>query len=190
MLGLSLDRLLRSTTTEQSPDTEKFLSNALFHTFLVAARNLCGFLYCKEPGNRRYDDDILAEDFFTGPVEWGGIRPSSLPDLAKGSLANDISRRLLHLTYHRAEQTRLSWSSSRIAWELNKALEVFVSSIAPSRMCHGLAESVVALSHRLQQFRSESSGSIDDATNGPLTTIWHEPGFGTTPRRVTPDGQP
>jgi len=158
-------------------------SNALLHGFLLAARNLCQFLYSHRPRS----DDIIADDFFDDPNDWQRLRTSSLPEFANGSFVRDISRRLAHLTYDRAEGTKLTWTLFRIAWELSASFEVFVASVKPSRLCGGIKEDIRLLRCRLQ-FYVDEFGSIDDVASVSLTNLWHEDGFWTDPRRIVPGG--
>ncbi|MDO8632002.1 MAG: hypothetical protein Q7R41_16065, partial [Phycisphaerales bacterium] len=147
----------------------------------IATRNLCQFLYSHDPRA----NDIIAEDFFENSSEWQRIRPTSLPDFADGSFVRDISRRLLHLTYDRADGTKMTWTAFRIAWELSKSFEVFVGKVKPFRLCEGIQVDIAVLRRRLQQY-VDQFGSVDDVTSVPLSNLWHEDDFWNNPRRVVP----
>lgn len=94
--------MLQRQVGTDSPTEDQAVANAMLHSCLLAARNLCKFLYSHKP----QDDDIVAEDFFDNPDNWKNLRPPSQAEFEKGSLAGIISRRLLHLTYERAKRVK------------------------------------------------------------------------------------
>jgi len=176
MLGSTLQASLASDTWIDSTSQEHLIANSLLHSFLVASRNLCHFLYSHKP----QPNDIIADDFFEDPNEWRNSRPEALPELADGSFVRLISRRLLHLTYYRAAGTKPTWTGFPIAWELAKALEVFVSQVPSQRLSDEIVEDVMALVQTLKATIDEY-GSLDDVQSVPLTTLWNEDGFWTQP---------
>jgi len=176
MLGATLQLSLESGTWIDSTPREHSIANSLLHSFLIASRNLCHFLYSHNP----QPTDIVAEDFFDDPDEWRNLRPDPIPDLADGSFVQLISRRLLHLTYDRAAGTKPTWTSFRIAWELAKALDIFVARVPKHRIPDDIIEDVYALVQTLTKTIAEW-GSVDDVESVPLTTLWNEDGFWTQP---------
>ena len=101
---------------------DKALSNALLHSFLLAARNLLSFLYSHYPR----ENDIIAEDFFDTPDEWRNKRPVSDEALTNGELVGHISKRLAHLTWERATTQKPLWGPFRIAWTIGTVMQSFI----------------------------------------------------------------
>lgn len=167
MLGASLDFLLGSQTTFGSSAPEQAASNAMLHSFLLATRNLCHFLYSHNPRQ----NDIIAEDFFEKAEEWHQARPQPPREFLDGTLVDLISKRLAHLTWDRASGTKPTWGSFRIAWELTKGLEVFVSTLASStRLDPGFAQDVQVLSLALQVV-IDQYGSVELAESAPTSQL-------------------
>lgn len=182
MMGNTLQAMLRSNVGIGSPPEQHLIANAMLHSFLLATRNLCKFLYSYKP----YPNDIIAEDFFDNADDWKKLRPASLPEFEEGSLAAMISGRLLHLTYERAEGTKPTWGGFRIAWELRKSLKVFVARVKPERLSEKLVEDVAKMLRVLKQYVDEY-GSVDDVQSAPLSMLWAEKDFWLNPRRVDCD---
>ncbi len=86
MMGNTLQTMLQSDVGLDSPPEEHLVANAMLHSFLLATRNLCKFLYSYKP----YPNDIIAEDFFDKPDDWKTLRPASLPEFEEGSQAGMI----------------------------------------------------------------------------------------------------
>ena len=168
MLVASLDFLLGSQTTFGSSAREQMASNAMLHSFLLATRNLCPFLYSHDP----WQNDIIAEDFFEKAEEWHEARPQPPPEFLDGTLVDLISKRLAHLTWHRASGTRPTWGAFRIAWELTKGLEVFASKVSSLRLDPSFAQDVKVCSLALQAF-IDQHGSVELA-DAPTSLLWNE----------------
>ncbi len=162
MMQAMLQRQVGTDTPQDQP-----VANAMLHSCLLAARNLCEFLYSpKQPR----PDDIVAEDFFDNPDDWKKLRPPSQAEFEEGSLAGIISRRLLHLTYERAKQakgTKLGWGGVVIAWKLGKPLEVFVAEVQPERLSEELVEDVATMRHFLRRYLVDC-GLLDAVESAPL----------------------
>lgn len=169
MLGASLDFLLGSQTTFGSSAPEQMASNAMLHSFLLATRNLCPFLYSHNPRQ----NDIIAEDFFETAEEWHQARPQPPHEFLDGSLVDLISKRLAHLTWHRASGTRPTWGAFRIAWELTKGLEVFAAKVSSARLDSSFAQAVKVLSLALQAV-IDQHGSVELAESAPTSLLWDE----------------
>ena len=162
------------------PSRSKSLSdNALLHAFLLAVRNLCKFLY----SHACHANDIIAEDFFDDHDAWHNVRPKLPPEFEEGKLAELISKRLLHLTYERAEGTKPTWGAFRIAWELREAIKAFVERAPPDRLATEFIEDAAAFLRITQRYVDEC-GSADDVSNVPLSMLWGEEGFWLNPRQV------
>jgi hypothetical protein len=117
--------------TWESDSRDKALSNALLNAFLIAARNLLSFLYAHYPR----PTDIIAEDYFDDPSTWYTTRPTPEPELVNGELIDQISKRLAHLTWSRAEITKPLWGPFKIIWNITSVLQVFVRQV-PSQTIH------------------------------------------------------
>jgi hypothetical protein len=174
--------MLESNVDVRSAPREQAVSNALLHAFLMATRNLCHFLYSHNPRST----DIIAEDFFDDPEGWQRARPDPLPEFADGTFVTRISRRLAHLTWERASGTKPSWGGFRIAWELGKSLEVFVSSADPVRISRELMEDVTVLMRTLRRYIDEF-GSVDNVENAPPSMLFDEETFWEQVHSVEPD---
>jgi hypothetical protein len=182
MMGALLQLLLESDTDISSSPREHAVSNALLHAFLISTRNLCHFLYSHKPRTT----DIIGEDFFDDPVEWKRVRPSPPTEFADGTFVNRISKRLAHLTWDRIAGTKPTWGVFRVAWELSKALEAFVSNVRACHLSREIGEDVTVLVQVLAAY-VEEFGSPDDVKGTPLSTLWEEEGFWMNLRAVEPD---
>ena len=167
-MGNMLDLLLESKVTIASAARDQAILNALLDSFLQATRNLYHFLYSQKP----WPSDIIAEDFFDDERDWCRSRPA-VAEFHNGSLVNLISKRLVHLTWDRTSGTKPSWGSFRIAWELCKALEVFIATVPSSRVDPSLSQDVAALILSMRQI-IEQYGGIDLVESAPISHIWNE----------------
>lgn len=182
MMVTTLTWMLQRNVGVDTPDEERRVHNAMIHSFLLATRNLCDFFF--RPPNPR-DDDILAEDFFDNK-QWKRLRPKSVPEFETRSLVGWISKRLLHLTYERAEGTKRDWNPFRVAWELRKLLNVFVAKVKSARLSEELVEDAARLDVILQPYADECE-SVDDVESAPFSMLWEEKDFWTNPRPVDSD---
>jgi hypothetical protein len=167
-IGIVLTLLLESKVTIASPVRDQAIVNALLDSFLQATRNLCHFLYSYKPRST----DVTAEDFFDNKQEWLDERPD-IPQFQDGSLASLISKRLAHLTWERVSGTTPSWGAFRIAWELCKAMEVFVEKAPSSRINPNLIEDVVSIKQSMNQIVAQYGG-VDYVGSAPLNMIWND----------------
>jgi hypothetical protein len=167
-IGIVLTLLLESQVTTASPVRDQAIVNALLDSFLQATRNLCHFLYSHNPRST----DITAEDFFDNKQEWFDKRPD-IPQLQDGSLVSLISKRLTHLTWDRVSGTTPSWGAFRIAWELCKAMEVFVEEAPSSRIHPGLSEDMASIKQSMNEI-IEQYGGADSVASAPLNMIWND----------------
>lgn len=179
MMGNSLQAMLESNVTIESTPHEHLVANALLHSFLLAVRNLCKFLY----SHAYQANDIIAEDFFDDNDTWRNLRPELPLEFEEGKLAKMISRRLLHLTYERAEGTKPTWGAFRIAWELGKAMEVLVERVPPDRLATELTEDAAAFLGIMKRY-VDDFGSADDVSTAPLSILWEEEDFWLNPRQA------
>ena len=167
-MGSMLHLLLESTVTIASAARDRAISNAFLDSFLQATRNLCHFLYSHNPR----PSDIIAEDFFDDERDWCRAR-LAVAEFHDGSIVNLISKRLVHLTWDRTSGTKPSWGAFRIAWELCKAMEVFIAKVPSSRVDPSLSQDVAALILSMRQI-IEQYGGINLVESAPLSHIWNE----------------
>ena len=166
MLWATLEILLSSNTNILSRAAAQAQSNMALHSFLLATRNLCGFLYSRSP----YPTDIIAEDFFDDPQQWYDVRPAVAEEIRDGSLVKLINKRLAHLTWDRASGTHPAWSAFRIAWELAEALEVVASQVSASRLHPTFAPGTVALKTAMQAV-IDQHGSVEQVKSVGLSQL-------------------
>jgi hypothetical protein len=164
-LGTTLQQLLHSNVTCEGPARERLISNALLHTFLLAARNLIHFLFSHEPR----PNDIIAQDFVDHAAHWSAQQSACAPELRDGALVTFISRRLAHLTYDRASGTKATWGPFAIAWLVLEGLERFVVVADKSRVDKRLVDEVQLVGQLLRTLRAEFGGL--DTPLGPLSTL-------------------
>ncbi len=166
MMDSMLRLLLESSVTMASRPRDPATANAVLHTFLLATRNLCHFLYSHKPRPL----DIIAEDFFDRDEDWRNVRPPAVPEFLDGSLVDLISKRLAHLTWDRASGTKPSWGAFRIAWELGKALEVFVATAPSTRIAPVLTQDIAAMV-KLMHNIVHRFGGVDGVQLAPLSQL-------------------
>jgi hypothetical protein len=165
ILGTMLQFLLDSNVSASSPPEAQAISNALLHTFLLAARNLIHFLFSHNP----YPDDIIAEDYVDDPEVWRSVEAEVGSDFRDGSLVKFISRRLAHLTWERAGETKPTWGPFPIAWGIAESLVRFVTVAPKERVDRRLVDDVGKLMSGLQGLRDRFGGP--SATMGPSGTL-------------------
>ncbi len=148
-LDTMLSLLLDSNVSLRSPPEAQAVSNAILHTFLLAARNLIHFLYSHKPR----PGDIVAEDFFDDPKVCCAARAKGAQDYRNGTLVGFISKHLAHLTWERASKTKPTWGAFPIAWGIAEALVEFVSAVEKTRVDVRLIDDVKQLMIELRQIR-------------------------------------
>ena len=124
-----------------SPRQEQAMSNAILHSFLLAARNLVHFLYAHNPRAT----DIIAEDFFTDPHKWTEQRVVPEPEMADGELVAVISKRLAHLAWDRVGPTKPLWGAFRIVWNIGLAMQSCLKLADQANVHPQLREDVTAI---------------------------------------------
>lgn len=142
----------------RSNPRDQALSNALLNAFLLAARNLLAFLYSHNPR----PSDIIAEDFFDDPNGWQENRKVPEPELASGELRNQISKRLAHLTWDRAEGTRPLWGAFTIAWNIGLTMQSFLELADEEEIRPELTQDVAVFMVRLQAYMDQWGGMPDN----------------------------
>ncbi|NOT00228.1 MAG: hypothetical protein HOP29_06330 [Phycisphaerales bacterium] len=184
-LASTLHIMVNGATTFDSPTSDRAVSNALLHTFLLSARNLCHFLYPHESRTT----DILAEDFFDEPADWISMRPTGHAEFTDATLVNLISKRVAHLTWDRAGGTKPSWSVFAIAFQLGIVLERLVASVPAARVTPGFGEDVSALMKELRRELDKHKLEFD-FEQAQLVTLFNEADFWNNPRIVDSSGAP
>lgn len=142
----------------KSPPRDQAISNALLHTFLMAARNLLTFLYSHNPRS----SDLIAEDFFDSATEWTQHRVVPEPEMGNGELIGLISKRLAHLTWDRAGIERPLWGAFRITWNIGLAMQSFLQIVQPVKVHPYLREDLNIMMSRLRSV-AELWGGIPSA---------------------------
>lgn len=141
MLHSCLALLQSSNVGWSSNNDEKQISNAILHAMLLAARNLLSFLFAHRPR----ESDIIAEDFFDDSNIWQKQRAVPSPEMADGVLISRISKRLVHLTWDRADRTKPLWGGFRIVWSIGLVLQSFVQLADDAKIHEQLREDVGAM---------------------------------------------
>lgn len=184
-LASTLHIMVNGATTIESPVSERAVSNALLHTFLLSARNLCHFLYPHQPRS----SDLIAGDFFDDPADWIKLRPTGHAEFTDGTLVNFISKRVAHLTWDRTAGTKPSWSVFAIAFQLGIVLERLVASASLTRMSSDFSEDVSALMTELRRELDKHKLKFD-FEHARLVTLFDKTDFWNNPRIVDANGAP
>jgi len=156
-LGTTHEMLQESGTNLASGPRERVISNALLHTFLLAARNLLGFLYSHRPR----PTDIVAEDFFDDLTTWPEQRDVPEPEMANGELVRLISKRLAHLTWDRADGAQAYWGAFTIAWNISLAMQSFLRLVDGAKISPELSQEVEVVRMMLQTHLDRMGGMPD-----------------------------
>jgi hypothetical protein len=93
------------------------LENSLLESFTVHARALTHFFF---PAGRVHDEDVLAEDYFSHPATWDGMR-GSVP-VVLTDVRSRVGTEIAHLSY-----ARLSILPAARGWNI----KAIVSALAP-----------------------------------------------------------
>ena len=116
----SLAEMMASGLPKES-DKDKLLFNAILDSFLIRTRALLSFFYADYP----YEDDAIAEDYFSSSKEWLKIRPVKSDFLEE--VHKRISKSVAHISYKRHKKPE--WNCSRIATEIDMAIDKFLSDV-------------------------------------------------------------
>jgi len=111
--------------------TKGWLANVMLEAFVIHFRVLLDFFYSETPRN----DDIVADDYFDNPSDWGKIKPATTPELL--SLAKTRAHKeLAHLTYARLGVTpeQGGWPFVEIAKEIQSLMELFLRNVPDNRL--------------------------------------------------------
>lgn len=101
---------------------ESVINNALLESFGIHMRALLWFFY---PDISR-DDDVIADDFFSSPIEWQSTRPHLTDTLNKAKKRAD--KEIAHLTYKRLDISpeQKKWEFMPILYDMNKTINTFL----------------------------------------------------------------
>jgi hypothetical protein len=162
-----------------SPPQDQAMSNAILHSFLLAARNLLHFLYAHNPR----PTDIIAEDFFADPYRWTKQRVVPEPEMANGELVKVISKRLAHLTWDRVGPTKPLWGAFRIVWNVGLGMQSFLQLADQAHIHPQLREDVAAIMALLKAQLDQSG--IGPAMMAPARDlmVFDDTGFFARPGR-------
>ncbi|MGD0898699.1 MAG: hypothetical protein ABR915_12755, partial [Thermoguttaceae bacterium] len=117
------------TLTEYSVGTgrDDRLRSAMLESFLLHARTLRDFL-CHD--KKRWDDDVLAGDFFKVPETWTKVRPQLGPYLTQNKMRLD--KTLAHISYARLRfRANDEWDISAVLRELDLIWRAFWAAQLP-----------------------------------------------------------
>ena len=100
------------------------LNNTIIESFGIHVRALLDFFY----GKAKYDDDVIAEQFFGEPNEWVCIRPPKTHDELK-QIRDRVNKEIAHLTYARQEVISKEWPFGEILADVNAVIDIFIESV-------------------------------------------------------------
>lgn len=116
----SLAEMMASGLPVES-DKDKLVFNAILDSFLIRTRALLSFFYAHDP----YENDAIAEDYFSSSEEWLKIRPVKSAFLDE--VHNRISKSVAHISYKRHKKPK--WDCPKIAKEIDMAIDRFSSDV-------------------------------------------------------------
>jgi hypothetical protein len=128
-LSERLQFVLRFSQSPRRGEMEGIVA-AIHESFLLHARKVAEFLF--EMSDRVYEDDVIAQDFFSDPDRWRQVQPSPTPTIRQ--MQQNVGRLLAHFTYSVIDHTegRLTWNTSDIYVGLFEALQLFLRQVDPS----------------------------------------------------------
>ena len=110
---------------------EGWLPNALIESFGIHVRGVMDFLYDDTP---KFEDDVVAQDFFPSASDWVNIRPqpSELLLTAKYRAGKEV----VHLTYARLAviPDTKPWPFVALANEVTSVMEVFLKKVPKEKL--------------------------------------------------------
>lgn len=110
-------------------NNDQVAHNAYLESMLTHARSLVDFFYRPaKKKNRRNDDDIKVEHFFTRKKDWLQIRPLKPFVLRRDQLWRPVGKYVAHLTYRRLKK-RSWWPNIQIVLEINKVAKIFLGVV-------------------------------------------------------------
>ncbi|NQU77186.1 hypothetical protein HQ544_00660 [Candidatus Falkowbacteria bacterium] len=117
--------MFRETCKELFSGTRRsqFWRNLLVESFALHMRVLIDFFYSDE---RKYDDDIVAQDLLPDDVRWKELRPPLIKLLKEAKTKAD--KQLAHLSCNRIileKEGRKGWKILEISNEINKIINFF-----------------------------------------------------------------
>lgn len=101
----------------------QFSRNLLIESLAAHTRVLVDFFYCD---NKKYKDDIIAQDLLPSNIIWSELRPE-LPQILRDA-KQKADKQLAHLSLDRIKlkrEDRHSWNFYAINQEMNKIIECF-----------------------------------------------------------------
>jgi len=104
----------------------RVVNNALLESFAIHARTLLDFLCTDEP---RYEDDVVAQDFFATPEQWANARSAETKALER--VHGRVAKEVAHLTYARLDVTpeAKGWPFMDIAKDINTVMDEFLGML-------------------------------------------------------------
>lgn len=110
---------------------EDWVTSVYLESLLIHLRNMLYFFYPKE----LKDNDIIAQDYFDGPLFWKRNSPSLTGDLRKAWFF--IDKKVAHLTYDRIDKEidQIGWVPAVIYKEIRKRMRIFLKHVPQDRLC-------------------------------------------------------
>lgn len=109
-------------------EIDDYYRSALLESFLLHARTVRDFL-CSN--SKKWQDDVLAIDFFEHPSEWTKTRPDLGPYSTLTVDRERINKSLAHLSYARIEYAKKDnrWEILGIQHELSELWNAFLEAL-------------------------------------------------------------
>ena len=121
-----LDNTVLALNNPNAPK-DQFFKNLLVESLAIHTRVLLDFFYCDE---KKYKDDIIAQDFLPSNIEWSKIRPP-MADILKES-KNKVGKQIAHLSLDRIKLDKCGkkgWNVSEMYNEMKKVITCFFKNI-------------------------------------------------------------
>ncbi|MEX0804109.1 MAG: hypothetical protein WD688_12455 [Candidatus Binatia bacterium] len=122
-----------------SGSVDQRMQNAFVESFILHARNLI-MLFFHPRKIRQYD--VIADDFFTNPIDWKSVRPRMSPTIQ--SALDRADKELAHLTTQRISGSPAvkNWDANQVTTALIPVIEKFVDGADPHRLLKSTADKI------------------------------------------------
>ncbi len=125
-----ISQMLAIVSSYSDQRREDDIGGMLFYihdAFLIHTRKMIDFFYYSS--KQIYDDDFIAEDFFTPPEIWRSLRPEQPSVLIRAK--KDIGKLLAHFTYKVIDHPSgsITWKTGDIYKGIFDALQKFLTEV-------------------------------------------------------------
>jgi hypothetical protein len=149
-------------------------------SFLIHGRKMVEFLF--NESSDLYDDDVVAEDYFSTADMWRDLRPKQSDVIRKTK--EQIGKLLAHFTYKVVDNSegRISWEVSEVYIEIFQTLQLFLKTAPRSLLdenlnllrednpniivCHPIYPPIAKAPYRIRTVRDKASGFDISEDNG------------------------